>query len=104
MGQMTGRGAGYCAGFATPGYANPAVGRGFAAGRGFAGGGHGRRNCFYTTGMPGWMRFGGYAMPGPFTGQAGSAMERQNLKAQADALEAELSIVRKRLNDLEESE
>ncbi|MGI6207796.1 MAG: DUF5320 domain-containing protein, partial [Anaerolineae bacterium] len=29
MGPMTGRGAGYCAGYGVPGYANPVGGRGF---------------------------------------------------------------------------
>ena len=44
LGPMSGRGAGYCAGFNVPGYANPGVGagRGFGAGRGL-GRGFGRR-------------------------------------------------------------
>ena len=33
MGPMTGRAAGYCAGYNAPGYANPIAGRGFGAGR-----------------------------------------------------------------------
>jgi hypothetical protein len=41
-GPMTGRGAGYCAGFSVPGFANPVsgrgMGRGFGRGRGFRGG------------------------------------------------------------------
>ena len=32
-------------------------------GRGFGGGGRGWRHMFYATGLPGWMRFGGYAAP-----------------------------------------
>ncbi|MBW2982167.1 DUF5320 domain-containing protein [Candidatus Woesearchaeota archaeon] len=41
QGSMTGRGAGYCAGFDRPGFANPGFGRrGF--GRGFRGRGFGR--------------------------------------------------------------
>ena len=36
MGPMTGRAAGYCAGYSTPGFANPIGGRGFwGGGRGF---------------------------------------------------------------------
>ena len=35
MGPMTGRGAGYCAGFRVPGYANPARGFGYGFGRGY---------------------------------------------------------------------
>lgn len=36
MGSMTGRGAGYCAGYDTPGYANP-VPRRYSGAAGFAG-------------------------------------------------------------------
>ena len=54
MGPMTGRAAGYCAGYPVPGYMNPIGGRGFGAfGRG---GGWGRRNQFYATGLTGWQR------------------------------------------------
>ena len=56
-GPMTGRGAGFCAGYPMPGYMNPIAGRGYGGwGRGFRGGGRGRRNWYYATGMPGWMR------------------------------------------------
>ena len=40
-GSMTGRGAGYCAGYNVPGFANPSVGRGMAWGKN-AGCGRGR--------------------------------------------------------------
>jgi len=67
MGPMTGRAAGFCAGYGVPGYANPVPGRGFGmglgGGRGFGGGRHGRRNIYYATGLPGRMRFAGYGMP-----------------------------------------
>ncbi|MEZ4599227.1 MAG: DUF5320 domain-containing protein [Syntrophotaleaceae bacterium] len=107
MGPMTGRAAGYCTGYGFPGYANPAFGRGFGAGfgrgRGFFGsGGRGWRNRFYATGMPGWARYGGYgygAFPPPV--QQDPEAEKQMLKAQADALEAELQMIRQRLGGLE---
>ena len=54
MGPMTGRRAGYCAGYEVPGYMNPAPGS-YAGGFGF-GGGRGRRNWYYATGLPGWRR------------------------------------------------
>ena len=42
-GPMTGRGAGYCAGYSDPGYANPRIGRGRGYGRGYGRGfGRGR--------------------------------------------------------------
>lgn len=75
MGPMTGRAAGFCAGYNTPGYMNPAPGRGFRIG--FGGGGFGRgrgrgfgmgfggrgfgrgfrnRNRFFATGLTVWQR------------------------------------------------
>ena len=56
-GPMTGRAAGYCAGYSVPGYQNPIPGRGFA-GRGGGGGGRGWRNRYFATGVPGWAAFG----------------------------------------------
>jgi hypothetical protein len=51
---MSGRQADYCAGYDAPGYANPVPRLGLA--RGFRGGGRGRRNMFYATGLPRWAR------------------------------------------------
>ena len=52
LGPMTGRGAGYCAGYNTPGYMNPYFGRGYFGG----GRGRGWRNWYRATGLPGWYR------------------------------------------------
>jgi hypothetical protein len=53
MGPMTGRAAGFCAGYPVPGYMNPVGGRGYWGwGRGFRGGGFGRGRGF------GWGRAG----------------------------------------------
>jgi hypothetical protein len=52
---MTGRGAGFCAGFNTPGYMNPWQ-AGF--GRGAFGRGRGFRWVARATGLPGWYRAG----------------------------------------------
>jgi hypothetical protein len=54
-GPMTGRGAGYCAGYGVAGSMNPAFGRRFwGRGGGFRGrgGGRGWRNRFYAAGFP----------------------------------------------------
>jgi len=103
QGQMTGRGAGYCSGSENPGYANPVSGRGFGmgygGGRAFAGGGRGRRNCFNATGLPGWMRFGGYGAQNPAMGPD-PEIEKQALKAQVNALEVELECIKKRLSGM----
>ena len=113
MGPMTGRAAGFCAGFEVPGHANPIPGRGlgmgFGRGRGGRGGGFGggggwgRRNMFRATGMPGWMRFGAGAGAGTFGPPAEPTpeAERNFLKLQSDALQAQLDEVRKRIEELE---
>lgn len=118
MGSMTGRAAGFCTGFGMPGYANPAPGRGLGmrfggGGRGFGGGGGGRgwRHMFYATGLPGWMRFGGYAEPyGGYAAPYGYStpykepdpeIEKQALKNQADALQSEMDFIKKRLGEIE---
>lgn len=104
MGSLTGRAAGYCAGYGVPGYANPGYGRnfgmGFGRGRGFVGGGRGWRHCFYATGQPGWMRYGQFGAPMPVA-QPDPVMEKQALKAQADALATELEFIKKRLAEME---
>ena len=98
MGPRTGRALGYCAGFGIPGYANPALGRGY--GMGF---GHGRgwRNRFYATGVPGRMWFPGYPACYP---QPDSASEQQVLRQQAEALKAELEVINKRLEQIEKKQ
>ena len=57
MGPMTGRGAGYCAGFGQPGFANPVPGRG-GVGFGF---GWRRPYGYPYAGLPYpvWPRWGG---------------------------------------------
>ncbi len=53
FGSKTGRAAGFCSGYNTPGFANQVQGQGARQG-----GGRGRRNMFYATGQPCWARFG----------------------------------------------
>ena len=93
-GAMTGRGAGYCAGFGMPGYANSngrtAFARGFGLARGFGGGGRGLRRCFN------WMGFGAAAYR-----KSDPEMEKRGLKAEADALQSQLDLIRQRLTDID---
>lgn len=102
MGPMTGRVAGYCAGYGMPGYTNPIPGRGFGMGRG---GGRGWRNRFYATGVPGWaagagMPYGApYAMP--YVSAPTKEQELDMLKGQAEQFETALGDIRKRLHELE---
>ena len=89
MGPMTGRGAGYCAGYSVPGFANPIPGRGF--GMGFGRGGRGRGRGFGR----GWAdpNTGGYyGMPYayPYAPAMTSEQEADMLKAQAEDLKSGL--------------
>ena len=101
MGSRTGRSAGYCAGYNVPGYANPVSGRG-----GF-GGGRGRRNMQYATGLPGWARYGEapYMAPygeQPFVSQATPEQELEYLKDQAKYFQDSLDNIKKRISEMEE--
>lgn len=110
-GPMTGRGAGYCAGYNTPGYMNPAWGRGRGRGRGWfgRGGGRGYRHWFYATGLPGWAR-AGYGGPayGPADyppGLENTAKDEMNiLKDQARFLQDQLKDIQDRISTLEKAE
>ena len=127
MGPMTGRGAGYCAGFGVPGYMNPVPGGGMGMARGRGGGfggGRGWRNWYRATGMPGWMRAAqglpawgqpGYAappppqaqMPGAYAApQAGPSQEQEleMLRAQAEQMQSALENVQQRIQELEQSD
>jgi hypothetical protein len=111
MGPMTGRAAGYCAGYPVPGYMNPMGGQGYWGwGRG---GGWGRRNWFYATGLTGWQRgamgypgFGGVVptavpYPAPFAPAMSKDQQLDALKGQAEYFEDALDGIRKRIEELE---
>jgi len=94
MGPMTGRAAGFCAGFAVPGYMNPAPGRGFGRGGG-RGGGRGWRHMYYATGAPGWMR-AGWAAPAALP----ASDEREMLEQQLRVLQSQIERIQKRLDEI----
>ncbi|MDA3792089.1 MAG: DUF5320 domain-containing protein [Elusimicrobia bacterium] len=107
-GPMTGRGAGYCAGYDVPGYMNPAAGRGaFGRGRGLGrgGGGRGFRNRYYATGQTGWARAAGglptQVGPSAAVPQSSPAQEKEYLNQQTKVLKEELKATEKRLGELE---
>lgn len=105
MGPMTGRAAGYCAGYNVPGYANPIPGRGYGMGWG---GGWGRgwrwRNWYYATGLPGWARFGYAPTYGPYAPQPTKEQEAEMLKEQAEWLRGQLDAISQRIAELEQKE
>jgi len=102
MGPMTGRAAGFCAGYGIPGYANFTGGRG--RGRGL-GGGRGYRHWFFATGLPRWAR-GGYGSQYasdilPSVAEITPQQELHGLKDQANYLDNTLADVKKRIEELE---
>jgi len=107
---MTGRAAGYCAGYDVPGSADAlgergrigARGRGAARVRQGAGAGPGRghRRMYYATGLPGWMRYGCRGWAARPTAGMSTEREKELLGQQVQFLRSELEFVDRRLNDL----
>ncbi len=101
MGPMTGRAAGYCAGYDRPGFANPTYGGRMGLGRGF---GRGFRGGFGR----GFGRGVGYNYPA--AGYYGAPVnwaaptreqELEMLKNQASSVNQELQDINNRIKELE---
>ncbi len=112
LGPMTGRAAGYCAGYSVPGFANPifgggGFGRGYGRFGGGRGGGRGFRNMYYATGLPGAA---GYNMGiyNPNLAYAPPAMtasqEAEALKNQGKLMQDDLNALNERIKELEKLE
>jgi hypothetical protein len=56
---------------------------------------------FHATGLSGRQRFGGYGYAAPFAAQPDPAAEKRVLQAHADALQAEMNAIKKRLSDID---
>ena len=122
LGPMTGRAAGYCAGYSAPGFAGGGWGRGGWGrggwdrggewGRGRRGGGRGRgggwrhRHWYHAPGLPGWQRA---AMWGPppqgvppsfYDPPMTAEHELEALKRQAEHLERTLAALRERIQEI----
>jgi len=125
LGPMTGRRAGYCAGYGVPGYANPAVPRlglgwrrgwGAGWGRGWPGrwaggwgGGWRWRHWYYATGVPGWARYGAppaWSVPpvAPYAAAPTPEQEVDLLRNQAEWLKEQLEAIEQRITELEQKE
>ncbi|MBN1898172.1 MAG: DUF5320 domain-containing protein [Spirochaetes bacterium] len=104
MGPMTGRGLGFCAGYASPGYLNPSfgLGRGMGFGRG-----RGRGRGFWRWGYYGnpYVNQVNYPYPitpyNPYTPQISAQEESKMLKDQIDFLEEQIKSARDRIKELE---
>lgn len=102
LGPMTGRGAGYCAGYSVPGYQNSAVpGRG-VWGTGHWGGGRGYRNVYNATGLTRWQRVQTTA---PVATTAPSVITKEQqldaLKKQAEYLKSELENITRMIENVD---
>jgi len=108
IGPMTGRAAGYCAGYSAPGYINPIYGRGeFGYGRGRGRGfGRGRgwgRGFGFQGAAYGNPYYGDPYLAAPYYGpEPNSKQEAQILKEQAKAMQEEISAINGRIKELEE--
>ncbi|MCD4831661.1 MAG: DUF5320 domain-containing protein [Anaerohalosphaeraceae bacterium] len=101
MGPMTGRGAGFCAGFGVPGYANPVGGRGYGMGFG-RGRGIGRGRGFGAGfGFGNVAGVGAYPANAPFVPTVTAVQELEGLKQQAELLQNNLGQISERIEQLE---
>ena len=97
MGPMTGRAAGYCAGYPHPGFANPAFGQGYGGrGNGWGRGGGGR-------GYRGGRGNQYYQMPpvAPVVPTITREQELNALKQQSEYLETSLNEVKRMIQEME---
>ena len=96
MGPMTGRAAGYCAGYGMPGFMNPYGGR---MGAGF---GRGRGRWWGTpypgAGLGGW---GGSYGPYPYAPAYSAEQEKEALQNQVKFFEDQLEALKERIEELE---
>jgi len=80
MGPMTGRGAGYCAGYPIPGYMNP----------------YGGRFMGLPYAAPPWgMQYGPYEVP------YSKEQEKEVLQGQVKSMEDQIAVIQKRIEELE---
>lgn len=113
MGPMTGRAAGFCAGYDVPGYLNPVPGRRFGGGRGMGRRrgmerGRGWRHGYYATRQPGWSYptqtpYGRVAPPagGQPVSEPTREQELEMLKQQAQHFENALRNINERISALD---
>lgn len=100
LGPMTGRAAGFCAGYTVPGYMNPIPGRGRGRGRGF-------RNMYFATGLPAWARYnmGAYYPDYAYAPPVMTAsQEAEALKQQAKLMQDNINALNERIQELERIE
>ncbi|RKY36483.1 MAG: hypothetical protein DRP78_03525 [Candidatus Omnitrophota bacterium] len=97
MGPMTGRGAGYCAGYMSPipGRGSFGYGRGRGFGRGGRGRGLGRGAYSYAADYP------EVPYANPYNPPMTSEQQAEMLKSQAKAMQEEIGVINQRIIELE---
>jgi hypothetical protein len=105
MGSMTGRAAGYCAGYPIPGHTNPISGRGFGSGGG-RGWGRGFRSGWGRRALPyGAVPASAPPYAVPYYGAAPTReQELELLQSQAEGLKGALEDIQQRMSKLEGEE
>ena len=104
MGPMTGRAAGYCAGYPVPGYMNPAFGRGrggFGLGRGWGRGRGGGRGFGWQRAAYRYAYGAGYYGGYPYAPEITPQQEADMLKDQAKAMQEEIKAINERISELQ---
>ncbi len=96
-GPMTGRGAGFCAGYPAAGFMN----RGCGCGGNF-GGGRGWRNMYRQTGQPGWMRFAQTAAGTTPPSAADPSQEKEYWQNRKEYLEKQMQQAEQHLAEMPE--
>ena len=94
-GPKTGRGAGYCAGYDAPGFANPAPRLGLDLRRGFGGGRGGGRHFPHRHGRAGGQQTSYFATPSPEDELNRLGQEANWLKGQLEAIEQRIEEIQK---------
>ena len=108
MGAMTGRGAGYCAGYPVQGYMNPipgrgglGYGRGFGRGRGW-GRGMGRGFGWKAAAYP--YAYANPDMAPTYPANVTLKQEADMLRAEAKAMQDSIGAINQRIKDLESAQ
>ncbi|MFC1541392.1 DUF5320 domain-containing protein [Candidatus Latescibacterota bacterium] len=101
LGQKTGRGLGYCAGYSTAGYMNNVVPRRGFANLNFQRGGRGYRNIYRATGLTRWQR-SSTAISGNVSQPVISKAQRlEALKIQAENIKKELDEITRLIKEID---
>ncbi len=99
LGPMTGRNAGYCAGYNVPEYANTGAGKGLGLARGFRGG-RASRGARPAGPPAGAVRRSRLAEP-QVSEEKAKEIELKNLKRTAEDLEDQMEAVKERIQQLQ---